>query len=106
MQGNPEVLEFLNEQLTGSLTAANQFFLHCKLQEHRGWGPISAHTRAASQTEATHIERLTDRIIILEGSPNFQRLFHVSIGQTITEVFQADRQVCFEAIDRLKRVLR
>lgn len=32
MQGDPEVLALLNEQLTSELTAVNQYFLHSKLQ--------------------------------------------------------------------------
>ncbi|MEV5507039.1 bacterioferritin [Streptomyces orinoci] len=103
MQGDPEILEFLNEQLTGELTAINQYFLHAKLQEHQGWTKIAEHTRAESFDEMKHAEVLTDRIIFLEGLPNYQRLFHVRIGQSITEMFQADRQVEVEAIDRLRR---
>jgi bacterioferritin len=103
MQGDPEVIEFLNEQLTGELTAINQYFLHAKLQENYGWYKLAKHTRHESFDEMRHAEVLTDRIIFLEGLPNYQRLFHVRVGQTVTEMFEADRQVEVEAIDRLKR---
>jgi bacterioferritin len=102
MQGDPEVIEFLNEQLTGELTAINQYFLHAKMQENLGWYKLAEHTRAESFDEMKHAEVLTDRILLLEGLPNYQRLFHVRIGQTVTEMFQADRQVEVEAIDRLR----
>ncbi|AEN09462.1 MULTISPECIES: bacterioferritin [unclassified Streptomyces] len=103
MQGDPEVLEFLNEQLTAELTAINQYFLHAKMQDHRGWTKLAKHTRAESFDEMKHAEILTDRILLLDGLPNYQRLFHVRVGQTVTEMFQADRQVEVEAIDRLRR---
>ncbi|GGR01778.1 bacterioferritin [Streptomyces netropsis] len=103
MQGDPEVIEFLNEQLTAELTAINQYFLHAKMQENFGWPKLAKHTRAESFDEMKHAEILTDRILFLDGLPNYQRLFHVRIGQTVTEMFQADRQVEVEAIDRLKR---
>jgi len=103
MQGDPEVIEFLNEQLTAELTAINQYFLHAKLQENHGWVKLAKYTRAESFDEMRHAEVLTDRIIFLEGLPNYQRLFHVRVGQTVTEMLQADRQVEVEAIDRLRR---
>ncbi|MFD8218486.1 bacterioferritin [Streptomyces sp. NPDC059340] len=103
MQGDPEVIEFLNEQLTGELTAINQYFLHAKMQENFGWTKLAKYTRHESFDEMKHAEVLTDRILFLEGLPNYQRLFHVRVGQTVTEMFQADRQVEVEAIDRLKR---
>jgi bacterioferritin len=106
MQGDPEVIEFLNEQLTGELTAINQYFLHAKLQENHGWTRLAKYTRSESFDEMRHAEVLTDRIILLEGLPNYQRLFHVRVGQTVTEMFQADRQIEVEAIDRLKRGIR
>jgi bacterioferritin len=103
MQGDPEVLEFLNEQLTAELTAINQYFLHSKMQDNNGWTRLAAYTRSESFDEMKHAEMLTDRILLLDGLPNYQRLFHVRVGQTVTEMFQADRQVEVEAIDRLKR---
>ncbi|URM91681.1 bacterioferritin [Streptomyces sp. MRC013] len=106
MQGDPEVLEFLNEQLTAELTAINQYFLHSKMQENFGWTRLAKYTRAESFDEMRHAEVLTDRILLLEGLPNYQRLFHVRVGQTVTEMFHADREVEVEAIDRLRRGIR
>ncbi|MCQ0022398.1 bacterioferritin [Streptomyces somaliensis DSM 40738] len=106
MQGDPEVLDFLNEQLTAELTAINQYFLHSKMQENFGWTKLAKYTRAESFDEMKHAEVLTDRILLLEGLPNYQRLFHVRVGQTVTEMFHADREVEVEAIDRLRRGIR
>ncbi|GAA3495789.1 bacterioferritin [Streptomyces prasinosporus] len=103
MQSDPEVIEFLNEQLTAELTAINQYFLHSKLQDHKGWTKLARYTRAESFDEMRHAELLTDRILLLDGLPNYQRLFHVRVGQTVTEMFQADREIELEAIDRLRR---
>ena len=103
MQGDPEVIEFLNEQLTAELTAINQYFLHAKMQENNGWTKLAAYTRHESFDEMKHAETLTDRILFLDGLPNYQRLFHVRIGQTVKEMFEADRQIEVEAIDRLRR---
>ncbi|WP_033824514.1 bacterioferritin [Kitasatospora sp. MBT63] len=103
MQGDAEVIEFLNEQLTAELTAINQYFLHAKMQEHYGWPKLAAHTRAESFDEMRHAEILTDRILLLDGLPNYQRLFHLTIGQSVKEMLEADRVVEAEAIDRLRR---
>ncbi|MFB7646738.1 MULTISPECIES: bacterioferritin [unclassified Streptomyces] len=103
MQGDPEVIEFLNEQLSAELTAINQYWLHSAMQANFGWTKLAKYTRHESIDEMKHAEVLTDRILFLDGLPNFQRLFHVRIGQTVTEMFQADRQIEAEAIDRLKR---
>jgi bacterioferritin len=103
MRGDDRVLEFLNEQLTAELTAINQYFLHAKMQENLGWVRLAKHTRAESIDEMRHAELLTDRILFLDGLPNYQRLFKLRIGQTITEMLQSDMAVEVEAIDRLRR---
>jgi bacterioferritin len=103
MRGDARVIEFLNEQLSAELTAINQYFLHAKMQANFGWVKLAAHTHAESIEEMTHAEVLTDRILFLEGLPNFQRLFPLRIGQTPQQMFEADLAVEVEAIDRLRR---
>lgn len=103
MQGDTRVIEFLNEQLSAELTAINQYFLHAKTQEHWGYTKLAKYTRAESMDEMRHAEVLTDRILFLEGLPNYQRLFPLRIGQSVPEMFRCDREVEVEAIDRLKR---
>ena len=103
MRGDEKVLEFLNEQLTAELTAINQYFLHAKMQENWGWVKLAAHTKAESIDEMRHAESLTDRILFLDGLPNYQRLFTLRIGQNLKEMFDADMAVEVEAVDRLRK---
>ena len=103
MKGDKQVIEFLNEQLTAELTAINQYWLHYKLQENNGWVKLAKHTRRESIEEMGHADKLAERIIFLEGLPNFQRLSPLRIGQTVTEMFECDMKVELEAVDRLRR---
>jgi bacterioferritin len=103
MQGDTRVIEFLNEQLSAELTAINQYFLHAKMQENFGWLKLARHTKAESIDEMRHAEILTDRILFLDGLPNYQRLFPLRIGQTITQMLESDMAVEVEAVDRLRR---
>ena len=102
MQGDARVIELLNEQLTSELTAINQYFLHAKMQENWGYTKLAAHTRAESIEEMTHAERLTDRILFLEGLPNYQKLLALRIGQTVREQFESDMAIEVEVVQRLR----
>jgi bacterioferritin len=102
MQGDPEVIALLNEQLTSELTAINQYFLHAKMQQNWGYTELAGKTRAESIEEMHHAESVTDRILFLEGLPNYQRLFPLRIGQTVREQFQADLSVELDVVARLR----
>ena len=43
-----------------------------------------------------------DRILLLDGLPNYQRLFSLRVGQTLREQFEADLQVEVEVVERLR----
>jgi bacterioferritin len=102
MRGDDEILELLNEQLTSELTAINQYFLHAKMQANWGFTKLAKHTRAESIEEMHHAEEITERILFLEGLPNYQRLFSLRIGQTVREQFEADLAVEMEVVERLR----
>ena len=102
MRGDERVIELLNEQLTAELTAINQYFLHGKIQANLGWVKLARHTRAESIDEMRHAETLTDRILFLEGLPNYQRILPLRIGQTIVQMLEADLAVETEAVSRLR----
>jgi len=106
MQGHKDVIAILNEQLTAELTAINQYWLHYKLQQNNGWVKLARHTRRESIEEMEHADKLAERIIFLEGLPNFQRLSPLRIGQSVTEMFECDMKVELEAVERLRRGIR
>lgn len=102
MQGDPEILRLLNEQLTSELTAINQYFLHAKMQENWGFTELAKHTRAESIDEMVHAERITDRILLLDGLPNYQRIGSLRIGQSLREQFDSDLAIEYEVVGRLR----
>lgn len=102
MQGDPDVLRLLNEQLTSELTAINQYFLHSKMQDNWGFTELAAHTRAESFDEMRHAEEITDRILLLDGLPNYQRIGSLRIGQTLREQFEADLAIEYDVLNRLQ----
>jgi bacterioferritin len=102
MDGDKDIIALLNEQLTAELTAINQYFLHAKMQEHWGYPKLAAYTRHESFDEMKHAEILTDRILFLEGLPNYQRLNPLRIGQSVPEQLRSDLAIEMEAVDRLR----
>ena len=102
MRGDPEIISWLNEQLTSELTAINQYFLHAKMQQNWGLTKLAAYTREESIDEMRHAEKLTDRILFLEGLPNYQRLGTLRIGQTVREQLQSDLAIELSVVERLR----
>ena len=103
MQGSPKVIEFLNEALTSELTAINQYFAHAKICENWGYHRLAAKYREESVEEMNDAEKLIDRILLLDGMPNMQRLNSVRIGETVPEQLASDRSLEEHAIAMYRR---
>jgi len=101
MQGHPEIIELLNDVLTGELTAINEYFLHAKMSDNWGYKRLGSHIRDESIDEMKHAEKLVDRLLYMEGVPNLQRLSPLRIGETVPEQFGNDLAVEMAALERL-----
>jgi bacterioferritin len=102
MQGDAKVLELLNEALKNELTATNQYWLHHRLLDHWGVHKLAAFERAESIDEMKHADRLAERILFLDGLPNFQAIGRLRIGETVEEVLKADLELEMEALVQLR----
>jgi bacterioferritin len=105
MKGDPKVIEYLQEVLTGELTAINQYFLHAEMMENWGYKRLAAHTRKESIEEMGHAEKLIERILYLDGSPSLSSLFPLRIGQNIKAQIENDLQVEYDAVPRLNKAI-
>jgi bacterioferritin len=101
MKGIKEVIDLLNEVLAGELVAINQYFLHSKMCKNWGFTKLGAHAYGESIGEMKHADKLTDRILLLDGLPNFQRLDKINIGQTVPEQLRSDLALEMHAIKLL-----
>ena len=102
MQGDPKVIEYLNQALTNELTAVNQYWLHYRMLNHWGVKKLAEFERHESIDEMKHADRLADRILFLDGLPNFQAIGRLKIGETVEEILRADLALEMEAIPLLK----
>ena len=92
MKGDPRVIELLNEALKEELTAINQYWLHYRMLDNWGIKKLAEYERHESIDEMKHADRLAERILFLDGLPNFQALGRLRIGENVEEILKADME--------------
>jgi bacterioferritin len=105
MQGNPEIIEALNDILTAELTAVNQYFVHAKMCGNWGYKKLESHIREESIDEMKHADELIERILYFDGVPNLQRLLPLRVGETVPEQFESDLAVEKAAVVRFNNAI-
>ena len=98
MKGDPRVIELLNEALKAELTAINQYWLHYRMLDNWGVKKLAELERHESIDEMKHADKFSERILFLEGMPNFQALGSLRIGENVEEILKADLAAEHEAV--------
>src|SRR5579864_5446100 len=106
MRGNEKVLEHLGIALKAELTAINQYFLHAKMNENWGYFRLGQHYRKESIEEMVHAEKLMDRILFLDGTPNMTDIGKINIGNNIKAQFESDLALEMHAVKHLNEAIK
>lgn len=99
MKGNPRVIELLNEAIKAELTAINQYWLHYRMLDNWGVKRLAEYERKESIDEMKHADRFSERVLFLDGLPNFQALGRLRIGESVEEILKADLEAEYEAVE-------
>jgi bacterioferritin len=106
VKGDLKVIEFLNGALKNELTAINQYFLHYRMLDNFGVKKLARFEYGESIDEMKHADKLAERILFLEGLPNFQMLGRLRIGENVEEILKADLETELEAIPPLRDAIQ
>lgn len=90
MQGQPQIVELLNSVLRKELTGVNQYFVHAKMCENWGYQVLAKVNRDEAMDEMKHAEKIIDRILFLDGTPNMSSYDRIMIGNNVKQQLESD----------------
>lgn len=99
-------MEHLGIALKAELTAINQYFLHAKMNENWGYYRLGQHYRQESIEEMVHAEKLMNRILFLDGTPNMTDLGPIKIGKNVKAQLENDLELELNAVKHLNGAIR
>lgn len=90
MRGNEQVIAVLNRVLRKELTGINQYFVHAKMCENWGYKRLKKVLWDESIGEMKHADRVIERILFLEGTPNVTAYDKISVGGDVKQQLAND----------------
>lgn len=90
MQGHPQIIELLNNVLRKELTGINQYFVHSKMCENWGYKVLAKVIREETTDEMKHADKIIDRILFLDGTPNMSTYDRIMVGNNVRQQLEND----------------
>lgn len=101
MQGNPRIIDTLNELLAGELTAVDQYLIHGEMYADMGLNRLAEKSLHESEHERQHARAIIQRILFLEGKPDLSKREGLNVGSTASEMLASDLAVEYKVVRTL-----
>jgi bacterioferritin len=105
MSERSKVIDALNGLIATEMSAINQYFVHAKICDSRGLTRVAHKLRESSMEEMRDVETLMDRVLLLGGLPNLQRIDAFQVGENVVEMFELHAALERGAVDQLKTAI-
>jgi bacterioferritin len=106
MKGNDKVIAALNKALHEELVALSQYFIHAEMCENWKYDKLAKYIKKLSIVEMKHAEKLIERILFLEGTPNLAGPTQLKIGKTVKEQLENDVEAELDAVKMYNDAVR
>jgi len=106
MKGKKEVLNQLQILLNGELAARDQYFAHSRMYKDWGLDKLYERINHEMEEETEHADTLVERILFLEGEPDFSNQDKVNIGKDVSEMLRNDLEVEYSVVKALKMAIK
>jgi bacterioferritin len=103
MKGSDEVIQVLQDVLCAELTAVNQYFIHARLCQNWRYMRLAEFIKKESVEEMRHAQKVIDRILYFEGTPNMQKYMKINVGHGVAEQLNFDLELEYQAVARLNK---
>ncbi|UOP04576.1 bacterioferritin [Conchiformibius kuhniae] len=105
MQGDKEIIDYLNFLLAGELMARDQYFIHSRMYDEWGLSKLFARIGHEMEDETLHAEGFIRRILALGGTPVCVPAA-LKVGKTVREMLQLDLDTELEVQGNLKKGIK
>lgn len=106
MKAEKGIVLNLNKVLADQLIAINQYFLHARMYKNEGLNQLNSKDYKQSILKMKQADWLIERILLLEGLPNLQKLGTLRIGETCEERLNCNMEFELESVDLIKKTIK
>ena len=106
MKGNNTILEMLQALLEHELSARDQYLAHSRKYQDWGLNKLFDQMNHEMEEEQQHIDAIVNRMLFLEGEPDYSKTVPPRVGGEVKEMLQNDLDAEIEVADMLKDTIK
>ena len=106
MKGDERILAKLQNLLNYELSARDQYLAHSR--KYLDWGLTKLHERInhEMEEEQQHIDAIVNRMLFLEGDPDFSKIEPPNVGNDVQTMLQNDLDAEYGVVNRLRDTMK